>query len=98
MSQLLAAPAHPLDLVEHPADVTGVVSQAPILITEREVVFSTAAAVPLPHTQPLRTVIATLPAIFLSSSVDARPAPRHYPSRRDSFLEQAAMVREMRRL
>jgi hypothetical protein len=98
MSELFTAPAEPLDVVEDPEHVIAAVSQAPILITEQEVALSTAAAVPLPRTKPTRRVIATLRAMFLSSSEDARPAPRHYPPRRAAFLEQAAMSREMHRL
>jgi len=98
MSELFVAPAETPDVVEDPEHVIEAVSRAPILITEREVAFSTAAAVPLPRTKPTPRVIAALRAMFLSSSGDARPAPRHYPPRRDAFLEQATMAREMRRL
>ena len=69
-----------------------------IVITEQAVVFSTAAAVPLPLTKPSHKLIAALRAMFLTSSEHARPAPRHYPPRRDAFLEEAAMEREMHRL
>jgi|SRR5215212_7865382 len=98
MSELFTAPGEPLDVVEEPEDVSEAVSQAPILITEQEVAFSTAAAVPLPRTKSTRRVMAALRAIFVSSSRDARPSRRHYPSRRDPFLEHAAMAREMHRL
>jgi hypothetical protein len=74
------------------------VSQPPVVITEQAVAFSTAAAVPLPRTTPSRRVIAAVRAMFRSSSEDARPTPRHYPPRRDAFLEEAAMKREMHRL
>jgi hypothetical protein len=99
VSELIGTPADPQVVVEDPEHVIEAVSQPPVVITEQEVAFSTAAAVPLPRTKPAaRGVIAALRAMFLSSSEDARPAPRHYPPRRDAFLEQAAMVREMRRL
>ena len=98
MSELFAAPAETPDVVEDSEQVIEAVSQPPVVITEQEVAFSTAAAVPLPRTKPTRGVIAALRAMFLSSRADTRPAPRHYPPRRDAFLEQAAMVREMRRL
>jgi hypothetical protein len=81
-----------------PEQVIERVSQPPVVITEQEVAFSTASAVPLPRTKPTRRVIAALRAMVLSSSRNARPAPRHYPPRRDEFLEEAAMAREMRRL
>ena len=98
MSELSAAPAETPDGVEDPEHVIEAVSQPPVVITEQAVAFSTAAAVPLPRTKPTHGVIAALRAMFLSSSEDARPAPRHYPPRRDAFLEQASMAREMRRL
>jgi hypothetical protein len=98
MSELSMAPAEPLDVAEDAEHVIEAVTQAPILITEGEVAFSTAAAVPLWRTKPTHRVIAALRAMFLKSSVDERPAPRHYPLRRDAFLEQAAMKREMHRL
>jgi hypothetical protein len=98
MSESFAAPAETPDVVESPEHVIERVSQPPVVITEQAVAFSTAAAVPLPHTKPTRRVIAALRARFLSSSDDAQPKPRHYPPRRDAFLEQAAMAREMRRL
>lgn len=98
MSEFIAAPADPQDVVEDPKHVIEAVSR-PVVISEQQVVFSTAAAVPMPCAKPARRqVIAALRAIFLSSSKDARPAPRHYPPRRDAFLEESAMLREMRRL
>jgi hypothetical protein len=99
MSELFTAPAEPPDVFEDPQHVIeAAVSQPPVLITELEVVFGTAAAVPLPRTEPTRRVIAALRAMLRSSPADARPARRRYPPRRDSFLEQAAMAREMHRL
>ena len=98
MDELIETPADPQVVAEDPEQVMEAVSQPPVVITEQEVVFSTAAAVSLPRTKPSRRVITALRAMFLSSSEDARPAPRHYPPRRDAFLEQAAMAREMRRL
>jgi hypothetical protein len=98
VSELFAAAPEPQDVVEDPEHVIEEVSQPPVVITEQEVAFSTAAAVPLPRTTRTHRVIAALRAMFLSSSGDAHPIPRHYPPRRDAFLEQAAMAREMRRL
>ena len=73
------------------------VSEAPVLITEREVIFSTAAAVPLPP-KTARRSIALLRRLFMTSAPHQRPAQRrHYPPKRSGFLEQAAMAREMRR-
>jgi hypothetical protein len=98
VSELFVTPADPQDVVEDPEHVIEAVSQPPVVITEQEVAFSTAAAVPLPRTKPTRRVIAAVRAKLRSSSEDAPPAPRHYPPRRDEFLEEAAMAREMRRL
>ena len=103
MSELFAAPAEPQDLVEEPEHVIEAVSQPPVVITEQQVAFSTAAAVSLPRTKPTRGVIAAVRAMFVHSSEDAASedaptAPRHYPPRRDAFLEDAAMQREMRHL
>jgi hypothetical protein len=98
VSELSVTPADRQDVVEEPEHVTEAVSQPPVVITAQEVAFSTAAAVPLPRTKPTRGVIAALRAMFVSSSTDVPSAPRHYPPRRDAFLEDAAMAREMRRL
>ena len=73
-------------------------SSPELLITEQEVAFGTAAAVPLPRAKPTRGVMAALRAKSRSSSEDALLAPRHYPPRREEFLEDAAMEREMHRL
>lgn len=75
-------------------------SQRPVvLITEQQLAFSTAAAMPLPRTSPTRGLLAAFRAMFLTSSREPRPAPRQYYSpRRDKFLEDAAMAREMHRL
>jgi hypothetical protein len=85
VADLFAARADPEVVVESPAHVAEGVSQPPVVITEQEVVFSTAAAISLPRMKPTGTVTAALRAMFLSSSEDARPAPSHYPPRRDAF-------------
>lgn len=98
MIESSASPAHSRAVVEAPAHAVEAASPPAVVITEHEVVFSTTAAVPLPHTRPTRGVIAALRAMLLNSTADARPEGRHYPPRRDEFLEHAAMAREMRRL
>jgi hypothetical protein len=98
VSALFVKPADPRDVVEHPEHVIVEVNRPPVLITEQEVVFGTAATVGLPRTKPTHSLIAALRAKLRSSSQDAPPIPRHYPSRRDQFLEDAAMEREMHRL
>ena len=97
MSELITAPADQQDVVEAPEHVVEVVRQPQVIITEQEIAFSTAAAVPLPRTKPKGGVIAALRTMFLGSPRKARPTRRHYPPRRDSFLERAAMSREMQR-
>ena len=97
MSELIAASADPQDLVEEPEHVVDEVSQPPIVITGQAVAFSTAAAVGLPRTKPTRRVIAALRAMFLTSE-GPPPAQRHYLPRREAFLEDPAMDREMHRL
>ena len=98
MSELSTAPAETQNVVENPEHVIEAVSPPPVVITEQAVAFSTAAALPLPRTKPTHRVIAALRAMFRSPSEDARLVPRHYPPRRDEFLEDAAMEREMHRL
>lgn len=98
MSELSTAQADSQHGAEDPEHVIASVSHPPVLITEQEVAFSTAAAVALPRSKPIHRVIAAVRAMFLSSAEDARPVPRHYPPRRAGFLEDAAMAREMRRL
>jgi hypothetical protein len=98
VSELFTTPADPQVVVEDPEPVVESVSRPLVLITAQEVAFSTAAAVALPRTKPTRRVIAAVRGMFLSSSKDVRAEPRHYPRRRDDFLERAAMAREMRRL
>ena len=103
MSDLFAVPDDLQVVAEDPDHVTEVVSRPPVLITEQAVALSTAAAVALPRTKPSHSVIAALRGMFVRSSADAPPTsdyspPRHYPPRREAFLDDASMAREMRRL
>jgi hypothetical protein len=98
VSELLTAPNDPQDVVEDPEHVVERVSQPPVVITEQEVAFSTAAAVGLPRTKPSSRVIAALRAMFRSSSEVPPPAQRHLLPRREAFIEEPAMEREMHRL
>lgn len=86
------------DVIRTGAEVEGA---APVLITEQEVMFATAAVV-LPSQRTARwwTRISRLFTTTndADTSVDDRRAPRHYPQRRNSFMEYAAMSREMTRL
>ena len=79
------------------------VSAPPILITEQEVAFSTAAALGTrPRTsrwwiKATRVIAAGLRPNFLTSAADSRLPRRYYPPRYD-FIEDARMAREMDRL
>lgn len=98
MTELLAPFGAQPDAVKKPEAVE---ARTPVLITEQQVLFATAAAVPL---QPARTsrrwteaVWAFLTMAFVKSDKESRPKRRHYPSRND-FLEDSRMAREMMRL
>jgi hypothetical protein len=95
MSELILAPeqAH-ADVIRTGAEVEG---SAPVLITEQEVMFATAAAVlPRRRTDRWRTAIARF--FTTTKDADERRTPRHYPQRRNAFMEYSAMSREMDRL
>ena len=93
----------PADSAEGRAGVESIVApaaaEAPILITEQEVLLSTAAAVTVPSkkTVPARIGVLRLGGPFTRSRADERAAKhRHYPHHY-VFLEQALMAREMER-
>ena len=73
-------------------------SPAPVLITEHEVILCTASATTgaLPATSTGGRIAALLR--LFTPSPDRRPARRHYPPRRYSYVEAACMAREMDRL
>jgi hypothetical protein len=79
--------------------VDAAVSGVPVLITEQEVTFSTAAAVTIPSKKHARARVGLLRLrrLVTRSTADERPAKhRHYPQHY-IFLEQALMAREMER-
>jgi hypothetical protein len=93
----------PADSAEGRAGVESVVepavAEAPILITEQEVLLSTAAAVTVPSKKTAEQWIALLRPrrLFMHSRADERAAKhKHYPHQH-LFLEQALMAREMER-
>jgi hypothetical protein len=94
----------PLDM-EVTLDAEPTLDAAPptsVLITEAEVVFSTAAAVPLrPATTGWRTraghVAVAVRRMFEISVTDEGAKPRHHPKRL-RYLRDARMEREMERL
>jgi len=73
---------------------------APRLITEHEVAFSTAAAVPMPSTRwwtGATRVVAVAMRRIVRTSADSRPNRRHCPPR-NNWLEDSRMDRAMHRL
>ena len=104
MSELLAPLGAPPEVVEQLADVTEAAPRTPVLITEQQVLFATAAALPLQPAkigrrwiEAVRAIGAGLRAAVATSSNEARPKRQQYPARND-FLEDSRMAREMFRL
>ena len=104
MSELLASFGTASQVVEHRAYVTEASPRTPVLVSEQQVLFATATAVPLRPAktsrrwaEAARAIGASLRAAFVTSSNEAQPKRRHYPSRND-FLEDSRMSREMLRL
>ena len=99
MTDLLAPFGAAPDAAKPPAGVEAG-SRTPVLITEQQVLFATAAAAPWPATTGRRWIAALrafVLAAFVASSNEDRPKRRHYPPRAD-FLEDSRMAREMMRL
>jgi len=75
--------------------------RAPVLITEQQVLFATAGAVPLQPARTTRRWIDAVLAFVTMASVrpgkETHPKRRHYPPRKDIF-EDSRMAREMLRL
>ena len=97
MSESLTISAATPDVIQdaEPTLVKDGISQAPVLITQQEVMFGTAAAV-----SPRRPTISRrlIDAIrVLGAAVHRPPARRRYPQR-SSYLEHSRMAREMDRL
>lgn len=103
MSELLAPLAVTPEEPEQPAGIAEAPPRTPVLITEQQVLFATAAALPLQPAKTSRRWVEALRAIgagvkaAVTSSHDARPKQQHYPARND-FLEDSRMSREMLRL
>jgi hypothetical protein len=104
MSELLTSFDVAPEVVEQPAEMAEVSPRTPVLITEQQVLFATAAALPLQPaktsrrwTEVVRVFGAGVRAAFVTSSDDTQPKLRYYPSRND-LLEDSRMSREMLRL
>jgi hypothetical protein len=104
MSELVTSFNVAPTVVEQPAEIAEVSPRTPLLITEQQVLFGTAAALPVQPaktsrrwTEAMRAIGANVRAAFGTSSDEARPARRHYPAR-NGYLEDSRMAREMLRL
>src|SRR6202011_941014 len=94
MSESPTTSAKTPDVIQDPEPtlVEDRVSQAPVLVTEQEVMFSTAAAaVPLRPTTITRRLTDAIRVV--GSPLYRPPARRHY-----SYLDRARIAREMYRL
>ena len=87
-----------LDAIEDPRTQPAPPAGGPVLVTEQEVVFATAAAVPLPRKRTGHRFVAMVRAL-LAGSTNPSPPRRHRsaPSRL-YYLERGRMGREMERL
>jgi hypothetical protein len=98
-----ASPEILSSVVQDSTEPSNVGVSAPILFTEQEVAFSTAAALAVRPAKARRwaaanaVVLAGFHRMVLTLTPEKR-APRRYYSIRHDFLEDAAMAREMERL
>jgi hypothetical protein len=106
MTDIATTSNRKLEDSREPSPVTSVTNstETPVLITEQQVLFATAAALPLRPAktgrgwaEAVRAIAASVRAAFVTSGDEARPKRRHYPARND-FLEDSRMAREMFRL
>ena len=108
MTELLAqGPLDPADdsqitaeaqtLIESAFTTTEAQLPTSALITEQEVLFSTAAAVPVRRNRGWTRALTAIRGAFITKAADSAPKRRHYPARLD-YLEHSRMAREMHRL
>jgi hypothetical protein len=83
-----------------PVRALGPAPDGTTLITEQQVLFSTAAAVAPPRVQTSRwaTVINSMSSAVSALFADSRPPAQRYVARRSVYLENGVMAREMYRL
>jgi hypothetical protein len=103
VSDIIIAGSDPLNVTAVPRIVNETSCRETVFIAQQTVRLSTAAAAPLPRTIHEYRLLAALRSWFASEARAARAARRedsrrHCPPRRDAYLEQAAMSREMYRL
>jgi hypothetical protein len=98
MSHVTPAPLATSDIESGPPTVAPTLRpRAPVLVTESQVAFSTAAAAPVPTTR--RRWLDTTLMGGLGRILTALTQPRsHYPPRAPAYFEAARMSRAMERL
>ncbi len=96
MSQSPRTSAATPDVIQDggPTVVTDATSDAPVFITEQQVVFSTAAAMSLRPASISRRLIDAIRGV--GAALHRPPARRHHPQH-SSYLEASRMAREMDR-
>jgi hypothetical protein len=100
---LNAPPAVPIavDAAEHPTAPTpsaapsAEASSTEVLITEQQVMFSTAAAA---GSRRENRLVAILARVFATSTAESRPRRQESQPRRMYYIERGRMGREMERL
>jgi hypothetical protein len=100
---LNASPTAPIagDATEHATTPTpsarsqAEASSTEVLITEQEVMFSTAAAA---ASRPENRLVTALLRVFATSSAESRSRRQQSLQRRMHYIERARMAREMERL
>jgi hypothetical protein len=103
MVDLRTASATTADAIEEPkvrtpsAAPPDAAASTEVLITEQEVLLSTAAALPVRRKSLGRRFAASIGRIFAAPTPVSQPKRRDYP-RRYEFLERSLMGREMDRL
>ena len=103
MAYSLSAPASAADAHDEPtakprsAAPSVEATSTEVLITEQEVLFGTAAALPARREGISRRFVALMRRMFAASAHASGPPRRDVP-RRYEFLERAVMGREMDRL
>ena len=97
MSQSPTTSAATPDVIQdgRPTVVTDGTSDAPVFITEQQVLFSTAAARSLRPASISRRLIDAIRVV--GAALHRPPARRHHPQH-SSYLEMSRMAREMDRL
>jgi hypothetical protein len=95
---MTTASVQPTDITEATRPVENTTATtAPVLICEQEVVFSTAAAIPVSPAKSTPRWVAAVRGLFATTGEAERRVPQHHPHRY-AFLEASCMARAMDRL